>query len=203
MIKSRALIYTDASFKNNCGGWSAIIIVNNKQELISGKVASYIKDSGTSEFYAVFKAFQYIRAYYPEVNKICFNTDHQGIVDSLRGKLRNFKPTIRGPTSTAKKLKKMIVFIAKRHKIFIHSNYIKAHQPIIVFKNMIIMNNLKQSVDTLKLIESFKVKKDTLLKNADYIRLRKGGNNRSAILNSIVDAHSKRVRRKYEKSKVL
>lgn len=197
--KHKVLIYTDASFKNNYGGWSAIIIYNNKKELISGKVASYIRDSGTSEFYAVLKAFEHVLYHYPkEINKISFNTDHFGIVDSFRGVKIN--SCDEKSDSISKIIKKMIIFKSKRRNIFLNANHVKSHQPLLVFKSMSVFENLRKSTKTIKMIEKFKIRKETLLKNADYDKLRKGGNNKSSILNNIVDAHSKRMRRKAERS---
>ena len=49
---TKLLIYTDASFKDKCGGWGAVFVCDNKYTIAGGKVSAYIDNSGSSEFFA-------------------------------------------------------------------------------------------------------------------------------------------------------
>lgn len=199
-MSEKVLIYTDASFKNGIGGYSAIICYKGKKEVVLGKIPHYVDNSGAAEFYAVLKALMYVRDRHPLVKKVTFNCDHCGVVDTLKKYIKGLPPSGKKITIL---IRKYIFQIAKNNKIFIQTNYVEAHQKLQQTCVKKTIKNLKKKHSLHQKINDFKVKKENLLNSLKYEDMKRYGSNKSSILNNLADHHSRRARRKFERAIVL
>lgn len=217
----KILIYTDASFRDTVGGWSCIFVHNHKIKKIEGFTPKYVQDSGTAEFYAVMKAIEHIRHYYPKINKISVNTDHQGIISSFSKyykSLKNDENAIIYGKSSNRMIKKWILHQLKIMNAFMSINFIESHQIINKPSLKKLIKQLKNKNDTLFMSNRIKWHKNTYWEKVrqnknkkrkdfneekklayDYIQLKKAGTNRSAILNNFADIFSRKMRRKAQR----
>lgn len=197
---TKLLIYTDASFKDKCGGWGAVFVCDNKYTIAGGKVSAYIDNSGSSEFFAIYKALLFVIENFPLVSSITFNTDHQGIVSSFK---RYIKDQSFNGISINKGLILLIFNIAKKYNIFINTNHVKGHQAIAPSYPKKTFENLKKT-DRKILIQYHKSNrhknKPSIFSNQIYKTLRKIGWNKSAIYNTIADSKSKVMRKRHSRN---
>lgn len=196
----KILVYTDASFKDNYGGWGAVIVVDHKFIVIGGKIASYIKTSGSAEFYAIYKSLLYIVEHFKHIDKITFNTDHNGIVTSFKNYMKNKE--FKGKDIN-KGLINLVFSIARQRKIFINTNHVKAHQYIVPNFPRKTFDNLKKTSTAVMIRYHERMKKQYrfhTLNSSTYNKLKKLGWNKSAICNNMADRFSKQMRKKYSRT---
>jgi len=200
MNRNKLLIYTDASFKDNCGGWGAVFVTSNHYTIAGGNVSKYITNSGSSEFFAIYKSLLFAIENYPTINQITFNTDHQGIVSSFK---RYIKDKKFNGSPINKGLIILIFKIAKKHNIFINTNHVKSHQIIPPTYPTKTFENLKKTKKEILIRYHQNLRKKTkhsIFSSEIYSTLRKFGWNKSAIYNTIADSKSKLMRKKHSRA---
>jgi ribonuclease HI len=197
----KLLIYTDASFKDKCGGWGAVIVNEDKFNVVGGKVSSFITNSGSSEFFAIYKSLLYIIENFKQVEQVTFNTDHFGIVSSFKRYIRNKQ--FNG-VSINKGLIILIFNLAKKHNIFINTNHVKGHQSIATKFPTKTFNNLKKADRSAMITYHDKIRRQqrkfSSMTPQIYLTLKKIGWNRSAIFNTMADSKSKTMRKRHSRN---